>query len=163
MEFTLFLVVWVVGEGVVLLLAFWFEGILHSLDTTFSLNLHILQILFPFSAFFLLPLCCSSMNRSPFWCNSVQFSHSAVSNSATPWTAAAGQASLSITNSRSLLRLMSIKSVMPSSHLILFSSFPPAFNQGLGKCISSSHQVAKILGVSASESVLPMNIQDGFL
>ena len=37
---------------------------------------------------------------------------------ATPWTAAR-QASLSITNSRSLLKLMSIKSVMPSSHLIL--------------------------------------------
>ena len=37
---------------------------------------------------------------------------------ATPWTAA-GQASLSITNSRSLLRLMSIESVMPSNHLIL--------------------------------------------
>ena len=38
---------------------------------------------------------------------------------ATPWIAA-GQASLSITNSRSLLKLMSIKSVMPSSHLILW-------------------------------------------
>ena len=37
---------------------------------------------------------------------------------ATPWTAAL-QASLSITNSRSLLKLMSIKSVMPSNHLIL--------------------------------------------
>ena len=37
---------------------------------------------------------------------------------ATPWTAA-HQASRSITNSRSLLRLMSIKSVMPSNHLIL--------------------------------------------
>ena len=37
---------------------------------------------------------------------------------ATPWIAAR-QASLSITNSRSSLRLMSIKSVMPSSHLIL--------------------------------------------
>ena len=36
----------------------------------------------------------------------------------TPW-AAAGQASLSITNSRSLLKLMSIESVMPSSHFIL--------------------------------------------
>ena len=36
----------------------------------------------------------------------------------TPWTAA-HQASLSITNSRSLLRLLSIKSVMPSDHLIL--------------------------------------------
>ena len=37
---------------------------------------------------------------------------------ATPWTVV-GQASLSITNSRSLLKLMSIASVMPSSHLIL--------------------------------------------
>ena len=36
----------------------------------------------------------------------------------TPWTAA-GQASLSITNSRSLLKLLSIESVMPSNHLIL--------------------------------------------
>ena len=36
----------------------------------------------------------------------------------TPWTAAR-QASLSITNSQSLLRLMSIESVMPSNHLIL--------------------------------------------
>ena len=36
----------------------------------------------------------------------------------TPWTAAC-QASLSITNSRSLLRLMSIELVMPSNHLIL--------------------------------------------
>ena len=35
----------------------------------------------------------------------------------TPWTAAC-QASLSITNSQSLLKLMSIKSVMPSNHLI---------------------------------------------
>ena len=39
-------------------------------------------------------------------------------NSATPWTAAC-QASLSITNSRSLLKPMSIKSVKPSNHLIL--------------------------------------------
>ena len=36
----------------------------------------------------------------------------------TPWTAA-HQSSLSITNSQSLLKLMSIKSVMPSNHLIL--------------------------------------------
>ena len=46
---------------------------------------------------------------------------------ATPWTAA-HQASLSITNSRSLLRLMSIKLVMPSNHLILWCPhlFPPS-------------------------------------
>ena len=49
---------------------------------------------------------------------SVKFNCSVVSNSVTPWTAA-HWASLSITNSWSLLKLMSIKSVMPSNHLIL--------------------------------------------
>ena len=53
-----------------------------------------------------------------FQFSSVQFSRSVVSDSATPWTAAY-QASLSIANSRSLLKLMSIESVMPSNHLIL--------------------------------------------
>ena len=48
----------------------------------------------------------------------VQFSRSVVSDSATPWTAAR-QASLSITTSRSLLKLVSIESVMPAYHLIL--------------------------------------------
>ena len=43
---------------------------------------------------------------------------SRVQRFATPWTAAR-QASLSITNSQSLLKLMSIESVMPSNHLIL--------------------------------------------
>ena len=52
-----------------------------------------------------------------FWLPSVQ-SLSRVRLFATPWIAAR-QASLSITNSRSSLRLTSIKSVMPSSHLIL--------------------------------------------
>ena len=42
---------------------------------------------------------------------------------ATPWTAAR-QASLSITNSRSLPKLMSIESVMPSNHLILCRPLP---------------------------------------
>ena len=49
----------------------------------------------------------------------VQFSGSVVSDSVTPWTAAC-QASLSITNSQSLLKLMSIMSVMPFNHLILY-------------------------------------------
>ena len=48
----------------------------------------------------------------------VQFSRSVMSDSATPWTVAR-QASLSITNSWNLLKLMSIESVMPSNHLIL--------------------------------------------
>ena len=47
-----------------------------------------------------------------------QFSRSVVSDSATPWTSAR-QDSLPITNSQSLLKLMSIESVMPSNHLIL--------------------------------------------
>ena len=58
-----------------------------------------------------------SWQKRIFQFSSVQsFSH--VQLFATPWTAAR-QASLSITNSRSLLKLMSIESVMPSNHLIL--------------------------------------------
>jgi len=58
--------------------------------------------------------------------SSVQ-SFSRVSLFATLWTAAC-QASLSITNSWSLLKLMSIDLVMPSNHLILSSPSLPAFN-----------------------------------
>ena len=58
------------------------------------------------------------MASSPIQFSSVQFSLSVVSDSATPWIAAR-QASLSFTNSQSLLKLMSIESVMSSSHLIL--------------------------------------------
>ena len=60
----------------------------------------------------------------------------------TPWTAAC-QTSVSITNFWSLLRLMSIKSVMPSNHHPLSPPFHPAFSlsqhQGLFKWVSSSH------------------------
>ena len=48
----------------------------------------------------------------------------------------------------------------------LSSPSPPAFNlfqhHGLFQGVSSSHQMAKVIGVSASASVLPMNIQDWF-
>ena len=67
---------------------------------------------------------------------------------AIPWIAA-HQASLSITNSWSSLRLKSIESVMPSSHLILSSPSPPAPNpsqhQSLFQWVSSLHEVAKVL------------------
>ena len=56
-----------------------------------------------------------------------QFSCSVMSDPLQPHGAAAHQASLSITNSQSLLKLMSIESVMPSNHLIQPShplSFP---------------------------------------
>ena len=58
------------------------------------------------------------MQNTEIALSSVQFSWSVVSNSATPWTAAC-QVSLSIINSQSLPKLMSIESVMPSNHLIL--------------------------------------------
>ena len=67
----------------------------------------------------------------------------------TPWIAAR-QASLSITNSWSSLRLTSIKSVMPSSHLILcrplFLLPPnPSLHQSFFQWVNSSHEVAKVL------------------
>ena len=84
----------------------------------------------------------------------------------TPWTAA-HQASLSITNSRSLLKLMSIESVMPSNHLtlccplfLLPSIFPEAGSFQMSQLFASSGQS---IGVSASASVLPMNTQDSSL
>ena len=84
---------------------------------------------------------------------------------ATPWTAA-HQASLSITNSRSLLKLMSIKSVMPSSYLILcrpllfLSSILPSIGSfPMSQFFASGGQS---IGVSASASVLPGNFQDWF-
>ena len=55
--------------------------------------------------------------------SSIQLSRSVISDSATPWSAA-HQASLSITSSQSLFKLTSIKSVMPSSHLLLCPSYP---------------------------------------
>ena len=60
----------------------------------------------------------TTSTKTPDWLelSSVQFSHSVLSNSVTPWTAAR-QASLSITNSQAYL--WTIESVMPSNHLIL--------------------------------------------
>ena len=78
---------------------------------------------------------------------------------ATPWTTA-HQASLSITNSRSLPKLMSIESVMPFS-VVPFSSCPQSFPA------SGSFQMSQLFasggqstGGSTSTSVLPMNTQD---
>ena len=79
---------------------------------------------------------------------SIQFSHSVLSDSATPWTSEC-QASLSITNSQSLPKLMSIELVMPSNHLVLCRPvplLPPIFPSiSLFKWVSSSHEVAKVL------------------
>ena len=87
----------------------------------------------------------NSKGNQPWIFSSVQ-SLSRVWLFATPWPVAR-QASLSFTLSRSLLRLMSIESMRPSSHLMLSS--PPALNlfqlQGLLQWVNSSHQVAEIL------------------
>ena len=97
------------------------------------------------------------------WISSVQ-SLSRVRLFVTAWTAAC-QASLSITNSKSLFKLMSTELVMPSSHLILSSS-SPAFNlpsaSGSFKWVSSLYQAAKGWKFQLQPSVLPMNIQDWF-
>ena len=58
---------------------------------------------------------------------SLLFSRSGMLDSLRPW-AAARQASLSFTISQSLLKLVSIESVMPSNHLILSPPSPPALN-----------------------------------
>ena len=85
----------------------------------------------------------------------------------TSWTVAC-QASLSITNSRSLPKLMSIKLWCHptfSSSVIPFSSCLQSFSaSGLFQWVGSSYQVAKVSKVweSPSTSVLPMNIQDWF-
>ena len=82
---------------------------------------------------------------------------------ATPWIAA-HQASLSITNSQSLPKPMSIESVMSSSHLILcrplllLPPIPPSIRVfPMSQIFTSGCQS---IGVSASTSVLPMNTQD---
>ena len=82
---------------------------------------------------------------------------------ATPWIAAR-QASLSITNSQSLLKLMPIESVMPSSHHILCRPLPscPQSLQASGSFPMSQLFAwgSQSIGVSASASILPMNTQD---
>ena len=83
----------------------------------------------------------------------------------TPWTAA-HQASLSFATSWSLLKLISIESMMPHNHLILccplsscLQSFPASGSFLKSRFFASGGQS---IGASASASVLPMNTQDWF-
>ena len=104
--------------------------------------------------------------------SSVQFSHSVMSDSLRPHGLQPAslsiycQTSLSITNSQSLLKLMSIESVMPSnmpSSVVLFSyhlqSLPASGSFQMSHLFASGGQS---IGLSASSSVLPMTIQDWF-
>ena len=105
----------------------------------------------------------NELSRKPWTMSSVQ-SFSRVWLFETPWIAAC-QASLSITNSWSLLKLMPIESVMPSNHLILCCpllhplSFPISGSFPVSQFFASGGQSN---GASASASVLPMNIQGWF-
>ena len=87
----------------------------------------------------------------------------------TPWTAAR-QASLPFTISQSLLKLMSIESVMLSNHfilchplLLLASVFPPPPAAGSFPVSLLVLSGGQSIGASASASVLPMNIRTDFL
>ena len=91
------------------------------------------------------------------------FSRSAVSDSATPW-AATRQASLSFPTSQSLLKLMSIESVMPSNHLILclpfsscLQSFPASGSFPMSWLFVSG---GKSIGALASD--FPVSVQSWF-
>ena len=114
----------------------------------------------------------TALERLPSWLSSlsqfssVQFSCSVTSDSVTSWTTAR-QASLSIASLQSLLKLMSIESVMPSNHLILchvpfsscLQSFPASGSFQMSQLFAPSGQ---IIGASTSASVLPVNTQDWF-
>ena len=80
---------------------------------------------------------------------------------ASPWTVA-HQACLSITNSWSLLKLVSIKSVMPSNHLILCHPLQSQ-HQGLFQWVSSSHQVAKVLELQLQHQSFQWRFSTDFL
>ena len=94
---------------------------------------------------------------------SFQFSRSVMFHSTASWTAA-HQTSQSITNSSSLLKLMSIESMIPSNHLILYvvpfssclQSFPASRSFPMCQFFTSGGQS---FGASASALLLPMNIQ----
>ena len=92
------------------------------------------------------------------WSPCITISHDALEKTNTR------QASLSITNSRSLPKLMSVESVMPSNHLILCHPllFPPQSFPASGSFPRSQFFASggQSIGVSASTSVLPMNTQD---
>ena len=98
-----------------------------------------------------------------FSSHSVQFSHSVVSDSLRPH----GPQDLSITNSQSLLKLMSIESVMPSNHLIVCRPLLLPASIFLSIRVFSNESVLCIgwpkYWSFSFKSVLPMNIHDWFL
>ena len=95
--------------------------------------------------------------------STVQFSHSVVSDSL--WPHATHKASLSINNPRTLLNLMSIKSVMPSNHLILCPLLlpPPIFSSIRVFSSESGLHVRWLEYWSFSFSISPSNEHPGLI
>ena len=97
---------------------------------------------------------------------SVQFSHSVMSDSLQPHELQHSQASLSITNSWSSLRFMSIESVMPSSHLILCHPLLPLLSIFPGIGVFSSELALRIRWPkywSFSFNISPSNEYSGLI
>ena len=104
-------------------------------------------------------------NTVKAYCNGwqFQFSCSVMSNSLLPHGLQHPRLSLSITNSQSLLKLMSIESVVPSNHLIL--CHPLLFPRSIFPSIMVFSNDSVLSGgqsIGASSSVLPVNVQDWF-
>ena len=79
------------------------------------------------------------------------------------WRTAACQTSLSFTISWRLFKLMSIQSMMPSNHLILYHPLLlPSIFPSIGSFLVSRLFDSGCESIGASASVLPMNIQDWF-
>ena len=97
--------------------------------------------------------------------SSVKFSHSVVSESLWPHGLQHFRLPCPITNSMSLLKLMSIELVMPSSHLMLHCSLcllPSIFPSIRVFSSESVVHIRWVKGASASASFLPKNTQDWF-
>ena len=114
----------------------------------------------PCSAFFMVHFSHPHMTTGKTIAFSSVQSLSRVHLFATPWTPAS-QASLSITNSQSFLKLMSTESVMPSNHLILYRPLllQPSIFPSIRVFSKESVLCIRWPKYSASASVLPMNNQ----
>ena len=101
-------------ETLIFLAAGSFGGLQLLAESLSGLSISCKMLLHPRSVF----LSKGNLYQYITYSQSVQFSHSVMSNSVMPWTGAC-QASQFITNSWNLLKLISIKLVLPSNHLIL--------------------------------------------
>ena len=127
------------------------------------INLCLILQQWTLSALFLSKTLYSAFTNKMF--SSVQFSHSVVSDSLRPHESQHTRP-LSITNSRTSLRLTSIESMIPSSHLILchplflLPPIPPSIRVFSNE--STLSWGGQRIGVSALASFLPKNTQDWF-